>query len=95
MRAEARQKACAERAQFDGRPDRRKRYNGRPQLTPMQKVAGIATRCAQARRLIAEIESTNVGAFSPLSQDPLLLSLSLPFGGASGLLFLEQLMGWM
>jgi hypothetical protein len=54
-----------------------------------------APQAAQLRRLIAEIESTNVGAFSPLSQDPLLLSLSLPFGGASGLLFLEQLMSWM
>ncbi len=54
-----------------------------------------APQAAQLQRMIADIESTSTGAFSPLSQDPLLLSLSLPFGGASGLLFLEQVMRWM
>ncbi len=42
--------------------------------------------------MIAEIESHDVGAFRPLSQEPFLWALTVPFGGAGGLLFLERLL---
>jgi hypothetical protein len=44
----------------------------------------------ELQRMIAEIENADEGAFRPLSQDPFLWALTVPFGGAGGLLFLER-----
>jgi hypothetical protein len=56
--------------------------------------AAETPRDRQLERMIADIENTHVGAFRPLSQDPFLWALTVPFGGASGLLFLERLLNW-
>ncbi len=47
-------------------------------------------RVPQLRKIIAEITEERRGAFSPLSEDPLLWSLTLPFGGMGGLLLIER-----
>lgn len=50
------------------------------------------TRRKRTEQLIAEIEEADEGAYRPLSQDPFLWALTVPFGGAGGLLLLERML---
>jgi hypothetical protein len=51
----------------------------------------ISNRAEQLRLLIRRIETNDEGAFAPLSQQPLVGALLMPFGGAGILALLEYL----
>ncbi len=59
----------------------------------MKQYSSRGNRLKEAtERLIAEIEDADEGAYRPLSQDPFLWALTVPFGGAGGLLLLERML---
>ncbi|MBN2473791.1 MAG: hypothetical protein JXB62_04245 [Pirellulales bacterium] len=50
-------------------------------------------RSRQIEQIIAEVSNEEQGAFCPITRDPLLGALAVPFGGVGGLLVLEQVLG--